>query len=231
MENQLVVRVPIHTTLYLKDPRGTALGQRIVAQGTLMIDEVGIEEFTFRKLGKRIGSPEASIYRYFSSKHQLLVYLLNYFWEWMSVRIDLNTLNVRDARERLHIALRVLVDVSHRNAALDLLDEDALHRIVLTEGPKGYHSKTVDAENDQGFFHAYKRLCEKLADLLTGVDPNFPYPRTVATMLLETANNALYFTDHLPRLSDIPTDDPDPVEATQRMLVELTERLLGNAAG
>jgi hypothetical protein len=49
----------------LKDPRQTELGKSIVKNGIYMIAELGFEEMNFKKLGKAIGSPEASIYRYF----------------------------------------------------------------------------------------------------------------------------------------------------------------------
>ena len=37
-----------------------------------MIDALGFEDFTFKKLGQEIGSNESSVYRYFDSKHKLI---------------------------------------------------------------------------------------------------------------------------------------------------------------
>ncbi len=201
--NNLVINIKVHESLYLKDPQTTDLGKRIIEHSVLMIDKIGLECFTFGKLSKVINAAEPSIYRYFENKHQLFVYLLNWYWEWMAARIELNTMNITSAAARLKIVLNVIADAAKKNSSIEFVDEEALHRIVVTEGAKGYHHKMVDADNKEGFFLACKRLCEKIADLLIEVNPNFPYPRSLASSLLETANSNLYFAKHLPRLTDV----------------------------
>lgn len=200
---QLVINIRVNDNLYNKDPQSSTLGKRIIENSVLMIDEIGLEQFTFRKLAKKIESTEASVYRYFENKHQLFVYLLNWYWEWLIARIELNTLNIGDAEARLRIILRVIVDAANRNSEVDFVDEEALHRIVVQEGTKGYHHKTVDVDNEGGFFLAYKTLVSNIADVIIEVNPDFVYPRTLASTLIETANNNLYFARHLPRLTDI----------------------------
>lgn len=201
--NNLIINIRVHEGLYLKDPQMTNLGKRIIKHSVRMIDEMGLESFTFGKLSKAINSTEPSIYRYFENKHQLFVYLLSWYWEWMSARIELNTMNIESAAERLKIALNVIADAAKKNSSIEFVNEEALYRIVVQEGAKGFHHKTVDANNKEGFFLAYKQLCEKIADLLIEVNPNFPYPRSLASSLIETANNNLYFAQHIPRLTDL----------------------------
>ena len=64
----------IHLTLdhnsYLREPESTELGRRIISESIRMIDALGFEQFTFKKLGAEIGSTEASVYRYFENKHK-----------------------------------------------------------------------------------------------------------------------------------------------------------------
>jgi AcrR family transcriptional regulator len=67
------VRILPSEELSLRDPQQTDLGKRIICHSIELLDEIGLEAFTFRKLAERLGSAEASIYRYFSSKHQLLL--------------------------------------------------------------------------------------------------------------------------------------------------------------
>ena len=67
------LRIQIPEQLYVKDPETTDLGKRIVEHSILLINELGFECFTFRKLGAAIGSPESTIYRYFENKHKLLL--------------------------------------------------------------------------------------------------------------------------------------------------------------
>ncbi len=197
------INLKINEGLYLKDPQMTQLGQNILKNSVLLIDELGLEHFTFGKLARAIPSTEASIYRYFENKHKLFVYLLNWYWEWMKFRIDFNTMNIEDPEQRLKIAISVIVDTARRNTSINFIDEDVLHRIVVSEGIKAYHHKSVDDDNAEGFFLAYKSLCRKIADIIIGYNPNFPYPKALASTLIESANNNIYFARHLPRLTDI----------------------------
>lgn len=217
--HNLVINIKVHEGLYLNDPQSTKLGKRIIEHSVRMIDEMGLECFTFGKLSKEIGSAEPSIYRYFENKHQLFVYLLNWYWEWVAARIELNTLNIENAAKRLKIVLDVIADSAKRNSSIEFVDEEALHRVVVQEGTKGYHTKMVDDNNKEGFFLSYKRLCEKIADLLTEINPNFPYPRSLASCLIETANNNLYFAQHLPRLTDL-KDEDDKLSQSVKDLLE-----------
>ena len=69
------IKIQVNPKTYVKDPETSDLGKKIIKNSILLIDEIGFEEFTFKKLGEKIGSNESSIYRYFENKHKLLVYL------------------------------------------------------------------------------------------------------------------------------------------------------------
>ena len=199
----ITIQMKLNERLYLRDPQETRLGRSIIQQSILLIDEIGFEQFTFKKLAERISSTEASIYRYFGNKHVLLVYLLCWYWEWTRFQIDYYTNNVQDPVERLKLALRVIVNASVRNASIEFVDEDILHRIVVAEGAKAYHTKEVDKENKEGYFSTYKALAKTLADMIADVNPDFIYPRALSSTLLEMANDQIYFSKHLPTLTDI----------------------------
>ncbi|MEM6964861.1 MAG: TetR/AcrR family transcriptional regulator [Bacteroidota bacterium] len=197
------VQLEINPNLFLKNPQRTNLGRKIIEHSVLLIDEIGLEQFNFKKLAEVIPSSEASIYRYFENKHHLFVYLLNWYWEWIIARIDLNCLNIHDPRRRLDVVLGIIVDASNINMAIKYIDEQILHKIVVREGTKAYHHKLVDEDNSDGFFSAYKRLCRKIANIITDINPDFPYPMALANTLLETANSNLYYARHLPQLTDL----------------------------
>ncbi|MBT8218315.1 MAG: TetR/AcrR family transcriptional regulator [Bacteroidia bacterium] len=220
------VQIKINPNLHLRDPQSTELGRRIIEYSVKLIDEYGLEGFTFKKLSKAIDSNEPSIYRYFENKHQLFVYLLNWYWEWLIIRIDINTLNVQNPLERLKIALNIIVDSANRNTEIEFVDEDILHKIVVREGAKGYHHKGVDEYNQEGFYLAYKQLCESIADILLEINPEFPYPRALASTLIESANNNLYFARHLPRLTDLNAKDGDLSEQVKEMIIFFTMGLI-----
>ena len=142
--------------LYLREPQDSKLGRNIIQSSVLLIDEFGFESFTFKKLADRINSTEASIYRYFENKHLLLLFLVNWYWEWVHYLIHFNTMNVEDPRKKLKIIIHSFVSASKDNPSVDYVNESKLHNIVISEGGKAYHTKDVDDENSKGFFLSYK---------------------------------------------------------------------------
>ncbi|RMF00319.1 MAG: TetR/AcrR family transcriptional regulator [Bacteroidetes bacterium] len=212
------IRMELNNKLFLRDPQDTKLGRNIIRYSILLIDEIGFEQFTFKKLAERMGSTEASVYRYFENKHILLVYLLCWYWEWMKFQIEYNSNNVEDPCEKLRQAIATIVNTAKRNATFEFVDEDILHRVVVAEGDKGYHTKEVDKENREGYFATYKSLSERIAGFISEINPTFAYPRALATTLLEMAKDHTYFAQHLPRLTDVKVEDGNLKEVEQLLL-------------
>jgi AcrR family transcriptional regulator len=203
----ITIQMKLNEKLYIRDPQDTKLGRKIIQYSILLIDEIGFEDFTFKKLAHKISSTEASVYRYFENKHLLLVYLLCWYWEWMKFRIEFNTMNLEDPKKKLQIALSVIADTTKRNTSIEFVDEDVLHRIVVAESTKAYHTKMVDKENKHGFFLTYKALKQTISNIIKEIDPGFKYPKALASTLLEMANNHIYFALHLPSMTEIQVED------------------------
>lgn len=199
----VAITITLNPTLYLRDPIETKLGKKIVKESILLIDKIGFECFNFKKLAESANCTEASVYRYFENKHNLLLYLVSWYWEWVGHLCDTNTKNIVDPREKLRIMIRAFVSASKENAAVPYVNESVLHRVVIAEGAKAYHTKNVDKENSSGVYMTYKSLVGKFSDVILAIDPNFPYPRALGTNLFEMANNHIFFAKHLPRLTDI----------------------------
>ena len=197
------IKISLNKGLYLRDPQETSLGQKIIKYSILLIDEIGFEAFNFKKLAQRMESTEASVYRYFENKHLLLIYLVSWYWEWVSYLIDIHTMNIEDPKRRLQIMIETMVYASKDNPSIEYVNESVLHRLIIAEGTKAYHTKAVDEENREGFFLNYKRLAAKVADVILELKPDFPYPHALASNLFEMANNHIYFALHLPRLTDV----------------------------
>jgi AcrR family transcriptional regulator len=88
MNNLLLsLKIQVNDKIYVKDPETSSLGRKIIQESINLIYEIGFENFTFKKLGERIGSNESSIYRYFESKHKLLVYLSSWYWSWIEYKM------------------------------------------------------------------------------------------------------------------------------------------------
>jgi len=193
--------------LFLRDPLESKLGRKIITESIILFDQIGFEAFTFRKLAKAMGSNETTLYRYFENKHLLLLFLVVWYWNWVTFLIDYNTKNIEDPNRRLDLIIDNLVDATKENPSVDFVNEKILHRIIITESSKAYHTKNIDNENKDGFFLNYKTLIQKIADVILEIDPQFPYPHSFASTLFEMANNEIYFAEHLPRLSDISVEN------------------------
>ena len=201
------IRISLNKGLYLRDPQETTLGKNIIRHSILLIDKLGFEAFNFKKLALAMGSTEASVYRYFENKHLLLVYLESWYWELVNYLIDIHTMNIEDPRKKLKIIIQTLVYASKDNPSIDYVNESILHRIIIAEGTKAYHTKAVDEEDKEGFFANYKILTGKVSEIIREVKPDFPYPNTLASNLFEMANNHIYFAQHLPELTDIQVEN------------------------
>lgn len=224
----VAVRINVKSEIYIRDPQDTKIGKKIIKYGIVLIDELGIEEFTFKKLAERMESTEASVYRYFKNKNLLLLYLLTYYWEWMRFRIDFNAMNVENPERRLRIVVKTIVDTIRLSTPADYIDRDALHRIVITEGSKTLHIKQIDEENEKGFFAIYKALNKKIADIIQAVNPNFPYPISFANTLLQMGNNHLFFATHLPSLTEVNTENDDTIEIGVERLMNCLVDMIKN---
>lgn len=225
----VTIQIKLNEKLYLRDPQDTKLGRKIIEHSILLIDEIGFEDFTFKKLADRINSTEASIYRYFENKHRLILYLLSWYWEWVKFSIEFNTANITDPKKRLEIALSTILDSARPNPTIDFVDESVLHRIVIAEATKTYHTKSVDRENKEGLFLTYKSLCKTLADMITEINPDYPYPRALASTLLEMSNNQVFFAEHLPTLTEVRVEKND-YSQIKKLLTDFALSLIINLA-
>jgi AcrR family transcriptional regulator len=171
-------------------------------------------------------STEASVYRYFENKHAVLIYLVCWYWQWVIYLIKINTLNIKDPKQKLKIIIHSFVAASVENPSVDYVDENKLHNVLIAEGKKAYHTKAVDKENKKQFFQDYKQLIAIVADVISELDPKFEYPHSLATSLFEMANDHIYFAQHLPRLTDIKVADNKYSEVEQ-MLNYFAAKLLG----
>lgn len=213
----IIANVNIHSGLYLRDPKETILGRSILKNGIILIDELGFEHFTFKKLAFHINSTEASIYRYFENKHLFLVYLSNWYWEYMHVNIQLKLENIYSPSEKLDIAIEGILFSITKNNVIDFIDEDILHRIMVSQADKVYRIKEVTEENKNGFFLAYKKVVKSIGDIILENEPSFPYPRILASTLMEMPNQQLYYAKNLPSLTNIENNEENQYELQKVM--------------
>ena len=220
------IKISLNKGLYLREPQDSVLGRNIIKHSILLIDAIGFETFTFRKLAIEIQSTEASIYRYFENKHLLLLYLVSWYWEWVRYLIEINMRNIEDPHQKLRIVISSFVNASLENPDVEYVNESKLHDIVISEGSKVYHTKNIDDENAKGFFYNYKSLIQLVSEVILEIEPEFKYPHALATNLFEMSSNHVYFAEHLPGLTDITSKSKRFVEV-EKMLNYFVDRILG----
>lgn len=207
--------------LFVRDPQDTDLGRKIIQESIVMIDELGFESFTFKKLARRIESTEASIYRYFENKHRLLVYIIAWYWTWLEYQIDFNTQNIEDPAKCLEIALHVITRKKKKDPSFPQINEEALSRIVISESDKTYLTKQVDEDNKEGLFRGFKSLCQKIASFVGEINPEFSHRNSLISTVLEAAHQQLFFAKHLPSLTDLSSNGDDVYSENEVFLREL----------
>lgn len=200
MELNLSIR--LNEKLYLRNPEDSELGRKIILQGIRLINSLGFEAFTFKKLAIEIGTTEAGVYRYFENKHRLLLYLVDWYWGWQEYRIIFHTNNISSAEQKIKILMQVLSAMVADEVNTPYIDEKQLYQIVMSEGSKTIFTKQVEQDNQDKLFKPYKDLCQRIATIFLEYNPKYPYSHSLATTLIETAHSQKYYMQHLPSLTD-----------------------------
>lgn len=212
------LKINVHHKLYVKDPESSDLGKRIIQNSILLIHELGFEEFTFKKLGAAIGSNESSIYRYFENKHKLLLYLTNWYWGWMEYRLVFSTAALQDPNQKLEQALTIVTQVVKEDSSFSHVNEVLLSQIIISEYSKSYLTKEVDTENKEGYFYIYKQLVSRLREMIEDVNPQYPYPASLASTVLEGSLHQHFLKDHFKSITDC-SDTISPTDFFKHLIV------------
>ena len=196
------ITITVNPGLYLKDPESSALGKKIVEHGILLIHKIGFEKFTFKKLGVEIKSNESSVYRYFENKHKFLVYLTNWYWGWKEFQFTISTYGISRPNERLLKGIEVMTHPIVEDLRFSHINEVALNNIIINESSKSYLTKEVDTENKDGYFSVYKRLVNRIAEMIREVSPEYQFSLSLSSMILDGALHQHFLKDHFKSLTD-----------------------------
>ncbi|MCK0188988.1 TetR/AcrR family transcriptional regulator [Arenibacter sp. F20364] len=196
------MKIGINEKIYLKDPESSDLGKRILEHSINLINEIGFENFTFRKLGTLIGSNESSIYRYFENKHKLLLYLSSWYWGWLEYQLVLATNAITNPSEKLKKTIEIFTKKTEIDSSFPHINEVLLNRIIINEYSKSYLTKEVEQENKDGYFEIYKRLIERISQMITNVNADYKYPASLASTILEGSFHQYFLQEHFPSLTN-----------------------------
>lgn len=203
------IKIEVPEGIYIKNPESSELGKKIVENSILLIDEIGFEDFTFKKLGQLINSNESSIYRYFESKQMLLIYLSAWYWTWIEYQLVVETFSIKDSQEKLIQAIDVVTRTTEEDNNFSHINEVILNRIIINENSKSYLTKSVDSKNKQGYFLSYKRVVRRLADMISEHNNRYPYPLSLASSITEGALHQQFIKLHFTTITNC-NDDITP---------------------
>jgi AcrR family transcriptional regulator len=197
------ISIKVNENVFIKDPDNSELGRKILTQGIELIDKIGFENFTFGKLSKIIKSSEASIYRYFESKHKLLLYYASWYWSWMEFSIVFKIANIDSPHDRLVRTLKFLTQEIEIDKSFSHINETKLNKIIINESSKVYHTIEVDSENRDGIYSGFKQLVSRVSEIILEINPDYPYSHMLVSTVIEGAHSQRYFAKHLPRLTNV----------------------------
>lgn len=195
-------KIEVPEGIYIKDPETSNLGKRIVGKSIELISTRGFENFNFKKLGLEIGSNESSIYRYFESKHHLLMYLTSWYWVWIEYQFVMETYALKDTKRKLEKSIEIVTRTTKEDSNFSHINEVLLNQIIVNENSKAYLTHDVDSENEGGFFAPYKRVIRRLAEVILEFNSDYKYALSLANSVVEGALQQHFFKQHFTTITN-----------------------------
>jgi AcrR family transcriptional regulator len=197
------IQIKVNDKIYLKDPESSEIGKNIIREGAEMINEMGLEAFTFKKLAIVLSTTESTIYRYFENKQKLLMYLISWYWGWLEYEMVLSSINIADANERLKNTIETICNPLKNKMDHEYFKLEALHGIIVEESLKAFLTKNVDFDNETGLFANYKRIHDRLIGHIREINSQYKFANTLASVIIESVNQQRFIARHFPKLTDI----------------------------
>jgi len=217
---ELSLKIKMNDKLFVRDPQESLIGKRIVLFGAKLINELGFEDFTFKKLATEIETTEATIYRYFENKHRLLIYLNAWYWSYLEYKIIFTTNNISNPETKLKQIIYLLANPEQEFFNSDEVNAKDIYNIVMWEGSKTYLTKHVDADNKDKLFKPFKDLCNRFANTIIEFNPKYKYAHSLASTIIEISHSQKFFMLNLPSLTDFSNDKDN------KKLIQFLESIL-----
>ena len=202
-------KIKMNEGLYLRNPEDTELGRKILNHSVQLIYSIGFEAFTFEKLAEDIGSTEAGIYRYFENKHKLLIYITAWYFGWLGFQISFQTNNIEAPKVKLGKIISLLTSPVEDDKQTSYIDEGLLYPVIVAEGSKAYLTKQVGENNKRHFFQPYKDLCTLIGNIILEYNPDYKFPKSLASTIVEIAHLQNFFMHNLSSLTDFSKKDKE----------------------
>ncbi len=136
----------------------------------------------------------------------MLIYLTAWYWSWLEYQVTFQTNNIKDPVVKLKRVIKLLATTVEDDSSTRYVDESILHQIIITEGTKAYLTKRVSEDNKDHLFKPYKDLCAVIGTMILECSPQYKYPKSLASTIIEMAHFQNFFMNNLPSLTDFGQD-------------------------
>jgi hypothetical protein len=107
------------------------------------------------------------------------------------------TNNVNNPLEKLKKAITIVTEKVNDDSETTHINEAVLNRIIVQEFTKTLLTKEVDEENKEGFFIVYKRIINRIIEIIIEVNPNYLFAKSLASSIVEGALHQHFLKEHL----------------------------------
>lgn len=203
--------------LYVKNPQNSELGRDLISSAAEMIGSSGIEAFTLLKLARKVGCTEATVYRYFGSKQQLLYYLMNLYWGYVAFSVDYHSQKHKSARKQLREAIEVISN-PHIEEFTDSALAASLKSVAIQEGIRIHLTPALSEDLKKGHLAHYVQLISLFETLIREAHPDYEYSRSLAGTLIDASLQQLFHHMHKTPFSDKPCETSGPAGFLKSLL-------------
>jgi AcrR family transcriptional regulator len=166
---KLLGRLAFHPNpaLFIKDPLTSQVGMQILSCSVTMLQEAGLEGLTFKKLASEMKSTEATIYRYFTNKQQLLMYIMSIYAASLQMRLVLATTNISNPVDRLKEAIHCLMEVPKKDSMMEGMKLTQLHAIWCSEMPRWMDGTLTDSDQRKWWYQDLIELADRIKQIIS----------------------------------------------------------------
>jgi hypothetical protein len=131
------------------------------------------------------------------------------------------TSNVTDPMAKLKKAITVVTEKVEDDQNTLHINESILNKIIIKEFTKTLLTKEVDEENKTGFFLVYKRIINRIIEIIIEVKPDYAFAKSLASSIVEGALHQHFLKDHLKTITNC-----DENNSVTDFYIDLVEKTL-----
>jgi ribosomal protein S7 len=113
-----------------------------------------------------------------------------------------STNNIENPIEKLRKAIAIVTEKIEDDSSTEHINESLLNKIIIAEFTKTLLTKEVDEENKEGFFLIYKRVINRLVQMIEAVNSDYTFSKSLASSIVEGALHQHFLKNHLKTITN-----------------------------